>query len=496
MQKRSYQQAFQDTKGLFFANQFLSLQTVLSIAAPQLNATATQSTARSGAVPVPPAPRPQILPCRRHALMPRRLSRSPTRSMGIRVFGMLDMLTRGLLRCTRKKPKTERKEKRSDTDRILGSTNTENPYCMTLQYQDMPGYSVFGCTNTANMTMPIYYNIATPTTSPNMTIASSEPTATGKTDSDDDADKSDGPNGAVIGGIVAGVAVGLLIIIAALCLRRKPRRHRPAQTSSSKGSVMAHSGGYQRAPQTPGGGSDAPGLPGMFQYRLPNFSADTGMSMGPKASPSRPYSMSSYGLYDSSLPDFHHENLSPRSQSPVSPGSLSVYSRRRPESSMAPAPPRLSISEIAAGPPGSPTYFARPTSNSRPVSPYGRPVSPYGRPTSRPTSRPPSRPGSRPVSPYGRPRSRPISPHGRPISGSPMRPNSRPHPGSPSRPLSWPNPGSPSRPTSRPTSRPPSRGPPSRPTSRPPSRPPSRPGSTPTPVVTTELKEPSTKNTA
>lgn len=288
--------------------------------------------------------------------------------------------------------------------------------------------------------MLIYYDMSAPTANPSMVVA---PSASNSTDKSDDGDSGSGTNyGAVIGGVVAGVALGLVIIIAALCLRRKPIRRRAAQNSTT-GTAVSHPGGYQRAPQTPG--SDM--VP--FQYRLSNFSADAGMGM----KSSRPYSMSSYGMYDSSLRDFH-EGLSPRSQSPASPGPFSMRSGRRPGSSrpgssrpesMA-APPRLSISEIAGTQLDVP-FLGSPT-RSRPIL---RPISPYGRPTSQPMS-PCGRPTSRPISTYGRPPSRPGS---RPTSRPPSRPGSAP----PSRPGS--------RPSSRPGSRPSSRPPPS-PTSRPP----------------------------
>lgn len=297
-----------------------------------------------------------------------------------------------------------------------------------------------------------------------MTAASAASSSTGKNDDDGGS----GTNyGAIIGGVVAGVALGVFLILIAVCCRRPKPRHR-----STKNQPMSTVGGYQRAPQTPAQDSDTP-----FQIQLPHFET-TDASTGIKT----PYSMSSYGAYDSSLRDFpgFHENLSPRSQSPVSPGSISIYSRRRPGSPLSESMNAYSMAEVAAKQP----FLQSP--------PPGRSI-PVGRPGSRPGSRPTSSGmlSSRPTS-SGMPSSRPTSsgmPSSRPTSSgmAVSRPASSggrlsPRPVSSGMPVSRPSSAgrlSP-RPTSRPPSRPTSRGmPPAGPNSRPPSGPASRPASRP-----------------
>lgn len=265
---------------------------------------------------------------------------------------------------------------------------------MTLQYQDEPGYSVFGCTDSPSMTMPIYHEVSSSTASPSMAVASS-----GQNSTDQDVDESDSFNtnvGAIVG-VVVGVFLGLCLISAALFLRRKPPQHRPIPTRSPSAvtTVSRALWGYEQAPQTP----DQHNMP--FQYQLPNFSADS-----TNTALKQRYSMSSYGMYDPSFQSFRHEStsVSPRSQSPVSPGGISVYSRRRPGSPLSESVSAYGISEVTAMAPlprqGSPQARPAPRGDGRPVSSGGtRPASSNdGRPVSRNDARPASRGDGRPVS--------------------------------------------------------------------------------------------------
>lgn len=151
---------------------------------------------------------------------------------------------------------------------------------MTMQYQDQVGYSAFTCTDEPSMTVPIYYNIASATSTSSTTSTTTSTPGQTSTNSNNSVPKDS--VGAIVGGVIGCLAIISISLFVLCFFRRKKRNNAIQDLNAFRNSSTSDSYPIEV--------DDPPSM--KQQYRLPSFHPD---SFNVQKSP---YNMTIESVYD------------------------------------------------------------------------------------------------------------------------------------------------------------------------------------------------------
>ncbi|KAF3770713.1 hypothetical protein M406DRAFT_67096 [Cryphonectria parasitica EP155] len=224
---------------------------------------------------------------------------------------------------------------------------SEYPVCVTLTYEDVPGYTIYNCGGPDVITLQaVDHSLAvssagaSTTTTSDTSSASSASTESGTSttstaaSSQSSSSKSSAPIGAIVGGVVGGVAVIAIFVFALVFLLCRRRRNSgPATTSSDPNAALS-------SPPMAGAAAPAPGTyqgqPAMQQQpqQQPYHNASVQQPVAGGIDGHNPDQKPHYSLNAQSIQSLPSPGSPPPPHSP-SPGAVPPYQ----QSTYSPPPP-------------------------------------------------------------------------------------------------------------------------------------------------------------